>query len=143
MHDSRVEAYTLLVERSIDVQPGWQVMVSSSPLVRPLIEEVVWAIARRGAYAFVRVSYDSISHAWLGEASGELAATAISTCRMAKSSSVPSRMPPRASLQLGSFPLLSGTNISRVHWDMIKDLRGGGQICCDGEVVQDNGVWTF
>jgi aminopeptidase len=41
------------------------------------------------------------------------------------------------------FPFLGGTNVSRVHWDMVKDLRGGGQIYCDGELVQDNGVWTF
>jgi hypothetical protein len=30
-----------------------------------------------------------------------------------------------------------------VHWDMVKDLRNGGRIECDGEVVQENGEWTF
>jgi aminopeptidase len=65
MADQRLEAYArLLVERSIDVQPGWQVLVSSSPLARPLVEEVVRAIARRGAYALTRLSYESTSLAW-------------------------------------------------------------------------------
>lgn len=74
MPDPRVASYAkLLVERSIDVQPGWQVMVFSSPLARPLIEEVVRAIARRGAYALVRMPYESIGLAWLTDAPDELA----------------------------------------------------------------------
>ncbi|HET6643591.1 MAG TPA: aminopeptidase [Gaiellaceae bacterium] len=58
MADSRVQEYArLLVERSIDVQPGWQVLVISQPPARPLLEEVVRLIARRGAYPLVRFSY--------------------------------------------------------------------------------------
>jgi len=54
--DPRIEAYAkLLVERSLDVQPGWQVWINSSPLGRPLVEEVVRLIARRGAYPLVRL----------------------------------------------------------------------------------------
>ena len=41
------------------------------------------------------------------------------------------------------FKNLGGTNESSVHWDMVKDLRPGGRIECDGEVVQENGEWTF
>ena len=41
------------------------------------------------------------------------------------------------------FPNLGGTNVSGVHWDIVKDLRGGGRLELDGEVVQENGVWTF
>jgi aminopeptidase len=41
------------------------------------------------------------------------------------------------------FPFVGGTNESRVHWDMVKDLRRGGRIECDGEVVQDAGAWTI
>jgi aminopeptidase len=56
--DARVQEYArLLIERSIDVQPGWQVMVISQPPARPLLEEVVRLIARRGAYPIVRFSY--------------------------------------------------------------------------------------
>jgi aminopeptidase len=56
--DPRVQEYArLLVERSIDVQPGWQVMVISQPDARPLLEEVVRLIARRGAYPLVRYSH--------------------------------------------------------------------------------------
>jgi aminopeptidase len=58
MADPRVQEYArLLVERSIDVQPGWQVLVISQPPARPLLEEVVRLIARRGAYPLVRFSY--------------------------------------------------------------------------------------
>jgi aminopeptidase len=58
MSNPRVEAYArLLVERCIDVQPGWQVMVESTPLARPLVEEVVRLIARREAYALVRLHF--------------------------------------------------------------------------------------
>src|SRR5215204_5566931 len=56
--DPRAQEYArLLVERSIDVQPGWQVMVISQPAARPLLEQVVRLIARRGAYPLVRFSY--------------------------------------------------------------------------------------
>ncbi len=41
------------------------------------------------------------------------------------------------------FPFLGGTNVSSVHWDMVKDLRQGGQIYCDGELVQESGKWLF
>ena len=39
------------------------------------------------------------------------------------------------------FPDLGGTNVSTVHWDIVKDLRHGGRIELDGEVVQADGVW--
>src|SRR4051794_7977743 len=55
--DPRIEQYAkLIVERSIDAQPGWQVMVLSSPPARPLLEEVVRLLARRGASAIVRLA---------------------------------------------------------------------------------------
>jgi aminopeptidase len=41
------------------------------------------------------------------------------------------------------FPFLGGTNESSVHWDMVKDLRRGGEIHCDGELVQRDGEWVF
>jgi aminopeptidase len=30
-----------------------------------------------------------------------------------------------------------------VHWDMVKDLRPGGEISVDGEVVQRDGAWLI
>src|SRR5687767_11084744 len=58
MADPRVQQYArLIVERSIDVQPGWQVLVVAQPAARPLLEEVVRLIARRGAYPLVRLSW--------------------------------------------------------------------------------------
>jgi aminopeptidase len=47
-------------------------------------------------------------------------------------------------LALGaSYPETGGTNESLIHWDMVKDLRSGGRIECDGEVVQENGNWLI
>jgi aminopeptidase len=72
MADPRLASYaSLLVERCIDVQPGWQVLVRAAPQARPLAEEVVAAIARRGAYALPRITF-SRSSPWLAEAPLEL-----------------------------------------------------------------------
>ena len=43
-------------------------------------------------------------------------------------------------LALGrSYPETGGTNVSAIHWDLICDLRGGGRLSADGEVIQENG----
>ena len=56
--DPRLEAYVkLVVERSLDVQPGWQVLVRSTPLARPMLEELQRQIAKRGAYAVLRLNW--------------------------------------------------------------------------------------
>ena len=56
--DSRVLDYAkLLVERGIDPKPGWQVMVLSTPLARPVVEEVQRELARRGAYCLLRLDF--------------------------------------------------------------------------------------
>ena len=40
------------------------------------------------------------------------------------------------------FPHASaGTNKSAVHWDMVKDLRRGGELYVEGELVQRDGAW--
>jgi aminopeptidase len=45
-------------------------------------------------------------------------------------------------LALGNgLPEVGGTNRSELHWDIVKDLRPGGQILLDAEVVQEDGVW--
>jgi aminopeptidase len=73
MSDPRLEQYArLLVERCLDVQPGWQVIVSSTPVARPLIEECVRLIARRGAYALTRIGFSDFGYPggipWMTEA---------------------------------------------------------------------------
>jgi aminopeptidase len=75
--DPRVGEYArLLVERCVDVQPGWQVAVSGGYLARPLLLEVVRLIARRGAHALPRITLtDSLlarEPAWAAEAPEEL-----------------------------------------------------------------------
>ena len=45
--DPRVAEYArLLVERCLDAQHGWQVLVKTSPLARPLLEEVVRGLGK-------------------------------------------------------------------------------------------------
>jgi aminopeptidase len=47
-------------------------------------------------------------------------------------------------LALGNgIPEAGGTNESHLHWDIVKDLRPGGQLLLDGEVVQQDGLWQI
>jgi aminopeptidase len=41
-----------------------------------------------------------------------------------------------------SYPETGGTNESAVHWDMICDLRRGGRLTADGEVIQEDGRFS-
>jgi aminopeptidase len=71
------ELAELLVGRSLGVQPGWQVMVQATPLARPLAEELVRALARRGAYPLVRMSFTDLERVpfetlWAEEAPADL-----------------------------------------------------------------------
>ena len=80
MSDPRwAELARLLVRRSLDVQPGWQVAVRSTPLGRPLVEEACREIARAGAYALPQIILGferwSIPLAWAEEAPPELLGT--------------------------------------------------------------------
>jgi aminopeptidase len=43
-------------------------------------------------------------------------------------------------LALGrSYPETGGRNESALHWDLIRDLRSGGRLSADGEVIQEDG----
>jgi len=42
-----------------------------------------------------------------------------------------------------SYPETGGKNQSAVHWDMIKDLRSGGEIYLDGKLLQRNGKFRI
>ena len=69
--DPRVEAYAkLLVERCLDVQPGMQVLIRTTPLARPAILALQREIARRGAYPILRVGFVMwpANPAWAAEA---------------------------------------------------------------------------
>ncbi len=73
--DPRVERYArLIVDRCLGVQPGWQVLVRTTPLARPLVEALQAAIAERGAYAVVRLGFSlwPIDLVWAAEAPVEL-----------------------------------------------------------------------
>jgi aminopeptidase len=73
--DPRVEAYAkLLVERCLDVQPGWEVLIRSTPLARPLLEELERQVGRRGAYAIMRINWSlwPADYGWAAVAPEEL-----------------------------------------------------------------------
>src|SRR5262245_12243989 len=77
MSDPRIERYaSLLVDTCVDVQPGWEVVVTSTPLARPLIEEVARQIARKGAYVYQRLDFSGATGAgvaaWLETAPEKL-----------------------------------------------------------------------
>jgi aminopeptidase len=75
MSDQRVDDYAkLLVEECLDVQAGWQVIVSGGMLARPLIEAVNSLLGKRGAYAIQRLSLtgQGINVPWAREAPGDL-----------------------------------------------------------------------
>lgn len=40
-----------------------------------------------------------------------------------------------------SYPDTGGKNRSAIHWDMVCDLRQGGVVYADGEVIHENGIW--
>jgi aminopeptidase len=45
-------------------------------------------------------------------------------------------------LALGDgFPQLGGRNRSALHWDLVKDMKAGGELWADGELVQQDGRW--
>ncbi|HVE76168.1 MAG TPA: aminopeptidase [Actinomycetota bacterium] len=72
----RVGMYAdLIIDWCIRVQPGWQVLVNTSPLARPLVEALARRLARKGAYYLGRIGFTTASFGWLQEASMELAST--------------------------------------------------------------------
>ncbi len=67
----------LLVGRCIDPKPGWQVMLLSTPLARPVLDEIARELARREVYCLLRLDfglerYPGVAYAWASEASPEL-----------------------------------------------------------------------
>jgi aminopeptidase len=47
-------------------------------------------------------------------------------------------------LALGAgLPMVGGRNESALHWDLVKGMRPGGRILCDGELVQEDGEWRL
>jgi aminopeptidase len=70
--DPRDEAYARVLVDCIHPEPGWQVLVNSQPLGRPLIEEVSRELGRRGVRALVRLAFDSVGGVFTREAPLEL-----------------------------------------------------------------------
>ena len=42
-----------------------------------------------------------------------------------------------------SYSATGGKNVSRIHWDIVKDLRRGGKLYADGQLVQEDGRWRL
>ncbi len=56
--DPRIERYaTLLVDTCTRVEPGWQVVLWGMPAARPLLEEIMRQLGRRGAYPLLRLTF--------------------------------------------------------------------------------------
>jgi aminopeptidase len=73
VRDPRIDEYArLLVDRSVGVQPGWQVLVRASHLARPLVESVLEQIAGRGAYPILQLSFEQTGGPFAREAPLEL-----------------------------------------------------------------------
>jgi aminopeptidase len=67
--DPRTDEYArLLVERSLDVQAGWQVAIRGNHLGRPLIEAIVEQIARKGAYPILQLQFEQLGGPFAREA---------------------------------------------------------------------------
>jgi aminopeptidase len=77
--DPRVEAYAdLLLDYSLGVQRGWQVLVATTTEARPLAGALSRGLARRGAYALRRIDFGApfpVDLDWIEAASPELAPT--------------------------------------------------------------------
>jgi aminopeptidase len=73
--DPRIEAYARVLVDCIKPQPGWQVLLRSQPPARPLIEEVVRELGRRGSRALVRLGFDAYGGVFVREAPMELLET--------------------------------------------------------------------
>jgi aminopeptidase len=72
MRDERLTRYAeLLVDTCLGVQPGWQVVLYGTPQGRPLVEELARVLARREAYALLRVTFGGNAagpRQWVAEA---------------------------------------------------------------------------
>jgi aminopeptidase len=42
-----------------------------------------------------------------------------------------------------SYPDTGGANVSSIHWDMVNDMRPGGRIYADGELIYEDGRFTI
>jgi aminopeptidase len=42
-----------------------------------------------------------------------------------------------------SYPESGGKNHSQIHWDMVCDMRQGGQLFADGQLIYENGAFTI
>jgi aminopeptidase len=76
MRDLRIDDYArLLVDRSVGVQPGWQVFLRATPIARPLVEAVQELIAQRGSYPILQLDWDAFGGPFARAAPVELLAT--------------------------------------------------------------------
>jgi aminopeptidase len=73
VRDLRIDEYArLLVDRSVGVERGWQVLVRASHLARPLVEAVLEQVARKGAYPILQLSFEQTGGPFAREAPVEV-----------------------------------------------------------------------
>jgi aminopeptidase len=102
--------------------------------------QVVAASAERGD-DYLQTALDSDPGArWLGELG---IGTNTGIDRATGSILLDEKIAGTVHLALGrSYPETGGTNSSSLHWDLICDLREGGRLSVDGQVVNENGSFV-
>jgi leucyl aminopeptidase (aminopeptidase T) len=98
MADVRIEKLAdLLVNYSVEIKPGQQVLIRGISSAEPLIRAIYIKVLQAGG------------NPWLGI----------------------------------SYPETGSVNQSAIHWDMLCDLRQGGQIWADDQLLYENGHFTL
>ena len=102
--------------------------------------KVVDASAERGEeYLISMLDTDEGAGAWASSGSGP---TSASSAARARSCSTRRSAGPSTSRSGASYPESGGTNESAVHTDLVCDLRRGGRLEVDGEVLQQDGAFA-
>ena len=161
----------LLVHRCIGVQPRWQVVVSAQVGARPLVlEDATEGIVTFAECPAVYHGQEVTGAQLRFEGGRVVDATAATNeeflfevldadrgarvlgelgigcnpgiTRYMRNTLFDEKIAGTVHLALGrSYAVTGGVNDSRVHWDMVKDLRRGGELYVDGQVVQRDGAW--
>lgn len=139
------EIFTGPVEKSVNghVKFSFPAIHQSREVVEAMLEfkdgKVVKADAAKGA-EFLRemVAMDAGS-AYLGEAA---IGTNYNIQQYTRNTLFDEKIGGTIHLALGAaYPETGSKNDSGLHWDMVCDMRNGGKIYADGQLIQENGVF--
>jgi len=163
----------VLVNYCCEVQPGDLVSISGMPPAKPLLREIHRETLRAGGHPYLFVSLDGMEGVELrfdrgkvvdakaakGEASllalldtdpgarylGEWAiGTNKQINRFIKNILFDEKIGGTIHMAIGAgYPETGSLNKSAIHMDMICDMRQGGQLLADGELIYDSGEFKI